>query len=122
MGNRASKVATFEDVQRGDALLISVLDDPAVLISGTTPFEGEVAAVEAALAAGQPVVVYGANWSDARVAAKCAQLTSLGGDPRAYVGGMFEWLLLQEYYGRELFGTTGAASAPDLVEFRPRGK
>lgn len=121
MGAAASKpkYATFEDVQRRAALLITVLDDAKVLIAGTVAFDREVAAVEAALAAKQPIIVYGANWSDPRAPAKYAQLVSLGGDPRVYFGGMFEWLLLQEYYGKDHF-PTASAHPPDVFEFRPR--
>jgi hypothetical protein len=63
------------------------------------------------------VVVYGKNATDETVATKCAQLKTLGiSNVRAYVGGMFEWLLLQDIYGPELFPTTGKCS--DLLEYR----
>jgi|LauGreDrversion4_2_1035121.scaffolds.fasta_scaffold04522_9 hypothetical protein len=64
------------------------------------------------------VVVYGKNATDETVATKCAQLKTLGiSNVCAYVGGMFEWLLLQDIYGVELFPTTGKCA--DLLEYRP---
>jgi hypothetical protein len=64
------------------------------------------------------VVVYGKNTTDETVATKCAQLKTLGiSNVCAYTGGMFEWLLLQDIYGAELFPTTGKCK--DLLEYRP---
>ena len=64
------------------------------------------------------VVVYGKNSSDESVAAKCNQLKTLGiSNVYAYLGGMFEWLLLQDIYGTELFPTTGKCA--DILEYRP---
>ena len=64
------------------------------------------------------VVVYGKNATDETAAVKCNQLKTLGiSNVCAYVGGMFEWLLLQDIYGTELFPTTGKCA--DILEYRP---
>jgi len=53
------------------------------------------------------IVVYGMNSNDVNVDAKCQQLRSLGFfNVYAYMGGMFEWLLLQDIYGSDIFKTT----------------
>jgi len=63
------------------------------------------------------VVVYGKNATDERVMAKYTQLKTLGIlNVCVYLGGMFEWLLLQDIYGHDLFPTTGKCL--DILEFR----
>lgn len=63
------------------------------------------------------VVVYGKNATDERVMAKYTQLKTLGIlNVCVYLGGMFEWLMLQDIYGDELFPTTGKCL--DILEFR----
>jgi hypothetical protein len=63
------------------------------------------------------VVVYGKNATDEKVMAKYTQLKTLGiSNVCVYLGGMFEWLLLQDIYGSDLFPTTGKCL--DILEFR----
>jgi len=63
------------------------------------------------------VVVYGKNATDESVMAKYTQLKTLGiSNVCVYLGGMFEWLLLQDIYGHDLFPTTGKCL--DILEFR----
>ncbi len=53
------------------------------------------------------IVVYGRNAVDASAENKCRQLTGLGfTSVRLYPGGLFEWALLQDIYGSDLFPTT----------------
>lgn len=63
------------------------------------------------------VVVYGKHATDDTVTEKYEQLIKLG-MPRVciYTGGMFEWLLLQDVYGGELFPTTG--NELDILRYR----
>jgi len=64
------------------------------------------------------IVVYGKNSSDDTVMTKYNQLKSLGiTNVCIYLGGMFEWLLLQDIYGSELFPTT--TKCLDFLEYRP---
>ena len=63
------------------------------------------------------VVVYGKNATDESVMAKYTQLKTLGiSNVCVYLGGMFEWLMLQDIYGSDLFPTTGKCL--DILEFR----
>ena len=53
------------------------------------------------------IIIYGMNSCDESIAKKYNQLVKLGFlNIFIYVGGLFEWLLLQEIYGEELFPTT----------------
>ena len=53
------------------------------------------------------IIVYGENSNDDSVAEKYLQLTKLGFyNTYVYLGGLFEWLLLQDIYGADLFPTT----------------
>lgn len=52
------------------------------------------------------IVVYGKNCNDQSVYDKCKQLSTLGCcNISVYVGGMFEWLLMQDIYGTSEFQT-----------------
>lgn len=53
------------------------------------------------------IIVYGKNCNDETINIKYNQLMSLGFyNVFIYYGGMFEWLLLQDIYGKEDFPTT----------------
>ena len=71
------------------------------------------------------LVVYGKHATDEKVITKYNQLKSLGfSTVLVYPGGVFEWLMLQDIYGSELFPTnknntsTNNTNA-DLLEYRP---
>lgn len=64
-----------------------------------------------------PIVVYGRNAADGAPDKKCRQLQNLGfTSVRLYAGGLFEWVLLQDIYGAELFPTTSVC--PDPLRFK----
>lgn len=53
------------------------------------------------------IIIYGKNCNDETINKKCQQLYSLGFfNIFIYLGGMFEWLMLQDIYGNTLFPTT----------------
>ena len=53
------------------------------------------------------IIIYGENNNDDSVIKKYLQLTKLGfNNTYVYLGGLFEWLLLQDIYGSDLFPTT----------------
>ena len=53
------------------------------------------------------IIIYGINCNDDKIFKKYEQLIKLGfTNVYIYVGGMFEWLLLQDIYGDDLFPTT----------------
>lgn len=63
-------------------------------------------------------VIYGKNTNDEGVEKKAKQLSSLGfTDIYLYMGGMFEWLLLQDVYGNDEFPTT--SKYLDILFYKP---
>jgi hypothetical protein len=67
-----------------------------------------------------PIFIYGLNCNDASVISKATQLKELGFNKvTIYLGGMFEWLMLQDIYGKEHFPTT--CREPDLLKYKPNG-
>jgi hypothetical protein len=64
------------------------------------------------------IIVYGKNTNDDSVEKKYKQLLGLGFiDIYIYMGGMFEWMLLQDIYGKEEFPTT--SKVLDILKFYP---
>ena len=62
------------------------------------------------------IIVYGMNCNDESIYKKYNQLMDLGFvNIGVYVGGMFEWLLLQDVYGEDLFQTT--SKELDILKF-----
>jgi hypothetical protein len=63
-------------------------------------------------------IVYGKNAVDFSVEKKAKQLIQLGFyDIFLYSGGLFEWMLLQDVYGKSEFPTTNKES--DILKFKP---
>ena len=63
------------------------------------------------------IIIYGKNCNDENVNKKYQQLLSLGFyNMFVYFGGMFEWLLLQDIYGKDLFPTT--KKELDLLKYK----
>jgi hypothetical protein len=69
------------------------------------------------------IVLYGLNSTDETVEKKAHQLQTLGfSEIYLYLGGMFEWGLLQELYGSSEFPTTGIMKPVDIIKYRPDKK
>jgi len=140
MGNALSSLTNsgsknrinFEDVQAilsgsgsNGMIMISTLPNEfqKCVIHGTIPAENEEVLMNNIISGKDlrgdniTVVVYGKNAADETVTEKYEQLIKLG-MPRVciYTGGMFEWLLLQDVYGAELFPTTG--NELDILRYR----
>ena len=65
------------------------------------------------------IIIYGTNSNDESIYSKYDQLVKLGiKNVFIYTGGMFEWLLLQDIYGRDLFPTTSREL--DIIKYKPR--
>jgi hypothetical protein len=63
------------------------------------------------------IIIYGKNCNDDSVNKKYQQLYSLGFyNIFIYLGGLFEWLLLQDIYGQDLFPTT--TKELDLLKYK----
>ena len=131
---------SFEDVQaiinntnnnnnNNKYLLINTLSNEyqKCVIRGTLPINqeetriNEIISGNAANCDTVTIVVYGKNATDVSVYKKYEQLVKHGiANVRIYVGGMFEWLLLQDIYGQELFPTVGACGVNlDILAYRP---
>lgn len=117
MGNAQTvKKINYEDMQNvikssNMYLIINTMhpNEQHCLITNTMPASNEEAMINKLLHENKDVriVVYGKNSNDDNVDKKCTQLQSLGFyNVFLYSGGMFEWLLLQDIYGKDLFPTT----------------
>ena len=64
------------------------------------------------------IIIYGKNSSDQSIIIKYNQLLNLGfKNIHIYPGGLFEWLLLQDIYGSDLFQTTN--DEKDILKYKP---
>lgn len=117
----------FEQMQKcvedaGNTLIIHTMsvDRQHCLIRGTLTAEKEVYELNKTLGilgAMKPIVIYGENACDSSIVTKYNQLIDLGfSNVMVYPGGMFEWLLLQDIYGSELFLTSG--SCGDILDYK----
>ena len=116
MGNVISnKYINFEDMQLAiankDYIIINTLSEnkQSCLICGTLDMKNEEEILNTYLKSNKSIkiIVYGMNSQDTSVNKKYEQLISLGFyNVFIYNGGLFEWLLLQDIYGKELFLTT----------------
>ena len=106
MGNTASAqiTANFEDIQNGitkkNGILIHVMDDESILISGTVKMTVETTKINELMTEHNydiNIIIYGKNVDDYEtLAKKRTQLMSLGfRNVWFYPGGIFEWILLQ---------------------------
>jgi hypothetical protein len=135
MGNTiiSTRNINFEDMQHviteqnreyaKKTLIINTLDahQQACLIAGTLNIEMEVDILNAQLKKNKDIqiVLYGMNSTDATCVKKYDQLFKLGFyNIYVYSGGLFEWLLLQDIYGTELFPTT--AAKVDFLKYKGR--
>jgi hypothetical protein len=87
------------------------LNDQEILICRTTPAKDEESVLNQLLDTYQTadvrIVVYGRNSADTSVFVKQDQIRKLGfTHVYVYLGGLFEWLLLQDIYGVDAFRTT----------------
>lgn len=64
------------------------------------------------------IIIYGRNSNDETVNKKYSQLIKLGFiNTYIYVGGIFEWLLLQDIFGVEEFPST--SKQLDILKYKP---
>ena len=96
---------------KGPFLIISTLNtlDQECLIKNTVSPDKEIELINNYLRENKNIniVIYGENCCDSKVISKYNQLHSLGFiNLYVYIGGLFEWLLLQDIYGYDEFPTT----------------
>ena len=114
MGNKMSTSIkiNYEDIQYilknpEGHLLINTLSDAEqeCLIINTMNIKNEENIINSCIKNGRKdikIIIYGKNCNDEKTLNKYNQLTSLGFyNVYIYVGGMFEWLMLQDIYGEE---------------------
>ena len=106
-------------------ILINTLDGNLqnCLIKNTLSIENETAAANQIIDNSKfkevTVIIYGLNSTDISVEKKYKQLIDLGFyNVYIYCGGMFEWLLLQDIYGKDNFPTTSYDL--DILKYKPR--
>ena len=100
-----------EEINSKNSYIISTLpiEKQDCLIQGTLKPDREVELLNSNLKSNTSIrlIVYAMNACDESLATKCHQLLQLGfTNLHVYAGGLFEWLLLQDIYGEELFPTT----------------
>jgi hypothetical protein len=131
MGNQSSlqgiQKINFEDVQVVCKnpelyLLINTLTEmeQGCLITGTISPKQEETLINRYMKTSPTIriVVYGRNTNDETIYKKYNQLQRLGfTNVFLYMGGMFEWLLLQDIYGFEEFPTT--TKQLDILKYKP---
>ena len=117
------KIVNFQDMQtvlndmkskqKSGYLLINVLSpqQQSCLIENTLSIEAEEETINDFVENYNThlvkIILYGKNCSDYSILEKKnKQLVSLGFNTFVYLGGLFEWLLLQDIYGCENFPTS----------------
>jgi rhodanese-related sulfurtransferase len=128
MGNILSSTLlnlyNFEKVQNAihnNDIIINTLseNEQDCLITGTTNITDEVILLNNCLKQKKDtlIIIYGKNNNDNKVITKYNQLLGLGFKNVAiYLGGLFEWLLLQDIYGYDNFSTT--SKQVDILKYK----
>jgi hypothetical protein len=129
MGNAHSSnnKINYEDMQHivkhpEEHLLINTLseNEQYCLIPNTLNINQEEAVINKLIQNGKldtKIIIYGKNCNDDKLYKKQQQLTSLGFyNVYIYLGGLFEWLCLQDIYGADDFPTT--RKELDLLKYK----
>ena len=128
MGNKQSlPLCHFEELQQkisessNSFFLINTLEtnEQNCLIYGTLTPEEEINKINECLKfkTKKSIIIYGKNYHDPKIHTKYSQLSQYGlFNIKLYIGGLFEWLLLQEVYGSILFPTT--SSELDILKYK----
>tara|TARA_B100000902_G_scaffold376892_1_gene408553 strand:- start:2295 stop:2714 length:420 start_codon:yes stop_codon:yes gene_type:complete len=117
MGNNLSiNKINFEDMKyiqnKSNSIIINTIESykQDCLIDGTLSVTEEENTLNNLLDKGQieeQIIIYGENSTDNTIINKYIQLKKLGFvNVYIYMGGLFEWLLLQDIYGKDYFKTT----------------
>jgi rhodanese-related sulfurtransferase len=130
MGNSQSiQKINYEDIQyiiknKEGVVLINVLgvSEQDCLIPSTIDINKEIDLINECIKTHNKnikIVIYGRNCNDEKIFEKYSQLSSLGFyNVYIYAGGIFEWLMLQDIYGKSEFPTT--KNELDILKFKPR--
>lgn len=134
MGNQVSLVpkVSYEDIQmvvyrnshvQHSTLIINTLPTTLqhCLIKTTLDIQFEERVVNTFIEKNPKImiIVYGKNSNDITILHKYEQLVKLGfTNVYIYTGGIFEWMLLHEIYGKDLFQITRYEI--DILRYRPK--
>ena len=126
MGDTTSiKKIGFEDMKyviknkKKNYVMINTLaiTEQECLIPGTISVNDEEAFINRHLNKNISIIIYGKNANDDSIFKKYEQLLKLGfSSVFVYTGGIFEWLLLQDIYGKDEFPTT--SEELDILKYR----
>lgn len=130
MGNSISiqNIVNFEDVQKfvsdtKSRVIINVMEtsDQDILILNTISAETEADVINSLIDEGEfdrKILVYGKNNADIeKIFNKQKKLMNYGfTEVYVYLGGLFEWVLLQDIYGKDLFKTSRSVS--DILRYK----
>lgn len=123
------KKASFEDMQYAinypsKYIIINTLpiNEQSCLITNTVSCHEEEKLLNDMLNTydfkNKSIIIYGKNTVDNTAENKYNQIKSLGfTNVLLYSGGLFEWLLLQDIYGRDEFSTTSYML--DILKYKP---
>tara|TARA_Y100001970_G_C14037134_1_gene751699 strand:- start:224 stop:646 length:423 start_codon:yes stop_codon:yes gene_type:complete len=94
-------------------------EEQGCLITGTLSIASEVEIINKAINTPDIyIIIYGKNINDESIYKKYTQLLGLGFiNVFIYPGGMFEWLCLQDIYGKSEFPTT--SEELDILKYKP---
>lgn len=131
MGNYESaiKKVNFDDVimisLKNNHILIHVMEkeDEDLLIKGTLSINEEIEKMNSLLSSEKmnvTIVIYGKNTDDvSKVIGRYRQLHDMGfSNVYVYLGGLFEWLLLQEIYGNDEIKTNNICKK-NILDYKP---
>jgi len=131
MGNHESaiKKVNFDDIimisKDSKHFLIHVMEkeDEDLLIKGTLSINEEIEKMNSLLSSEKmnvTIVIYGKNTDDvSKVIRRYRQLNEMGfSNVYVYLGGLFEWLLLQEIYGNDEIKTNNICKK-NILDYKP---
>lgn len=123
---QTTQKCNFEDVQKAvlknyNYILINTLDknEQDCLIYSTLSYKEEERTINNLLKENNKIhiIIYGKNNNDETIYNKYKQLINLGfTNVYIYLGGLFEWLCLQDIFGDDEFPTT--KKELDLLKYR----
>lgn len=130
MGNYQSvKKVNFEDIQsviknKKQFIMINILnsDEQELLILNTLDCKKEEEIINHYLKKNKNmnIIIYGKNAYEEKLINKYNQLIKLGfKNVYIYLGGLFEWVLLQEVYGYDQFPTNIKQKCIDILKYKP---
>ena len=137
MGNSESSIkkVNFDDIiniskdskelTKNNNILIHVMEkeDQELLIKNTLLIDEEIERINSILSFRKmdvTIVIYGKNTDDiSKVIGKYRKLCDMGfSNVYVYLGGLFEWLLLQEIYGNDEIKTNNICKK-NILDYKP---